>query len=198
MACAWAHPSCPGQGSGLGIRGRRESNSCQRALRTLAGESAPAEKVQAIVTMPDCGNLGAETLVSFWQRPNPDIRLLRSWTVASAEINDRRTYRAARAALVDPSRSESFRLAALEVLVAGFDPSMAVTFPTPTKPMYSSYVGTGFINHRSTAKGPQTVGVEARGDLILLLKQLVGSDPNERIRKVAAELGPTLERRRLR
>ena len=67
-----------------------------------------------------------------------------------------------------------------------------------SKPMESSYVATGFVNHRAKKKGPHTVGTEARGDLISILKQLEVSDPNERIRRVAAELRPELERRRPR
>lgn len=44
-------------------------------------------------------------------------------------------------------------------------------------------------------KAPQPVGPEAKDEVLSVLKKLAASDPNERIRKVAAELGPLLERK---
>jgi hypothetical protein len=148
-----------------------------------------------MVSMEQCGDAGVETLVSYWRQPKTDTVLLGALTAASSRANDRRTYQAARAVVLDPSRSESVRLAALTVLVAGFDPDIAVAFPVPTKPMYSTYVGMGYTSHASKRPGPQPIGPEAKADLISLLKPLADSDPNERMRKVAAELGPLLERR---
>lgn len=168
---------------------------CERARRTLRIDRPSSEKVQSMVTMGQCGDAGVETLVSYWRQPETDTVLLRALTEASARINDRRTYQAARAVVLDPSRSEDVRLGALTVLVAGFDPNIAVSFPTPTQPMYSTYVGIGFTSHASKRKGPQPVEPGAKADLISILKQLAGSDPNERMRKVATELGPLLERR---
>lgn len=172
--------------------------SCQQAVTALESGGSPSEEAHGIRTMQECGDLGIEKLVSYWQRPSLDAGLVRRLAAVSARVNDRRTYQAARAVVLNPSRSESFRLAALEVMVAGFDPSMAVTFPKPSKPMESSYVATGFVNHRSKKKGPNTVGAEARTDLISVLNKLAKSDPNERIRHVAAELGTVLDRRRAR
>jgi hypothetical protein len=168
---------------------------CERAGQTLRSHRPSSEKVQSMVTMGKCGDAGVETLVSYWRQPKTDTVLLPALTAASARANDRRTYQAARAVVLDPSRSESVRLAALTVLVAGFDPDIAVAFPVPTKPMYSTYVGMGYTSHASKRPGPQPIGPEAKADLISLLKPLADSDPNERVRKVAAELGPLLERR---
>lgn len=169
--------------------------SCEHAAQTLRSGGQSTEKVQSIVTMQECGDSGAEILASYWRSVSLDSILLRRLAAVSARMNDRRIYHAARSVVMDPSRTESARLAALTVLVGGFDPSIAVTFPTPTKPMHSSYVATGFVSHPPKAQGPQRVGSEAKDDLISLLKQLARSDPNERIRRVAAELGPLLERR---
>lgn len=141
--------------------------SCEHALQSLASGAPAAEKVKGIVTMQQCGNSGIETLVSYWRRPAVDTTLLPALANVSAGLNDRRTYQAARAVALDPSRSESFRLA----------------------------VGLGRNFHPPTRKAPQPVGAEARADVLSILKKLAASDPNERIRKVAAELGPLLQRR---
>jgi hypothetical protein len=169
--------------------------SCEQARQTLSSGGSRPEKIKSIVTMQQCGDVGAETLVSYWRQAGADTALLPALTAASARMNDRRTYQAARAVVLDPSRSEEARLAALTVLVAGFNPKIAVSFNTPTKPMHSTYVGIGVAPHASTRKGPQPIGPEAKSDLLNLLKQLAASDPNERIRKVAGELGPLLQRR---
>lgn len=168
--------------------------ACERERQTLSREASGVEKVKSMVAMQECGNAGVKTLVTYWQRQTTDTILLPALADASARINDRRTYQAARAVVVDPSRSESFRLAALTVLVAGVDRRIAVTFPKPTKPMSTSYVGLGRNFHPSTRKAPQPVGAEARPDVLSILRKLAASDPNERIRKVAAELGPLLKR----
>ena len=168
--------------------------SCDRATLTLKAGGPTPEKMSSIVTMQQCGNEGVRTLVTQWERPTLDTVLLPALANASAVVNDRRTYQAARAVALDPSRSESSRLAALTVLVAGFDRKLAVTFPTPTKPMQSTYVALGRNFHPPTKKAPQPVGLEARTDVLSVLKELADSDPNERIRKVAGELGPLLKR----
>jgi hypothetical protein len=169
--------------------------SCEQAKQTLSTGGPSSEKAKGIVAMQECGDAGVETLVAYWRRPAADAALVSALAGASVRLNDRRTYEAARAVVTDPSRSESERLAALTVLVAGFDPKIAVSFPPATKPMSSTYVGIGRVSHVPKRKGAQPVGPEAKADVIAILKQLAASDPNERMRKVAAELGPLLQRR---
>ena len=150
--------------------------------------------MQNIVVMKECDDAGIETLVSYWRQPTTDSALVSALGSVSARANDRRTYQAARAVALDPGRAESARLAALKVLVAAYDRRLAVEFPAATKPMYTTYVGMGRFSHPPKRKAPQPVGAEARPDVLAVLKQLAASDPNERMRKVAAELGPLLER----
>lgn len=121
--------------------------SCEHAMQTLANEGPTPKKVRGLITMQQCGNSGVKTLVAYWRRPALDTFLLPALANASAEINDRRTYQAARAVALDPGRSESFRLAALTVLVAGFDRRLAVSFASPTKPMNTTYVSLGRMFH---------------------------------------------------
>lgn len=170
--------------------------SCERAKQKLGPDRPSSDKQQGLVTMQRCGEAGVATLVSYWRQPAIDTVLLPALVEGSARLNDRRVYHAARAIVIDPTRSEAVRLGALTVLVAGFDPDIYVSFNTPTKPMYSSYVGIGRVVHTSKRSAPQPVGAEAKDDLISLLKLLAASDPNERMRKVAGELGPLLEQRR--
>lgn len=172
--------------------------SCERARQTLSTGATGREKARSVVTLQECGDAGAQTLVLLWRQPATDTVLLPALTAASVRINDRRTYQAARSVVIDPSRAESARLAALTVLVAGFDPNIAVTFPAPTKPMYTTYVGIGWVSHVPKRKGTQPVGPEAKADVSSILKQLARSDPSERMRKVATELGPLLARRKAR
>lgn len=169
--------------------------SCEQAKQTLSTGGTGPEKAKSVVTMQECGDEGAKTLVSYWRQPATDTVLLPALTAASVRLNDQRTYQAARSVVIDPSRSDLARLAALTVLVAGFDPNIAVTFPAPTKPMYTTYVGIGWVSHVPKRKGPQPVGPEAKTDVLSILNQLARSDPSERMRKVATELGPLLERR---
>jgi hypothetical protein len=167
---------------------------CEHAQQALAGEGPASEKAKGIATMQECGNSGVETLAAYWRRPAVDSVLLPALANVSARINDRRTYQAARAVALDPGRPEAFRLAALKVLVGGFDKRLAVGFPPVTKPMQTSYVALGSISHPSTTHSSQPVGPEAKTDVLSVLAKLA-TDPNERIRKVAAELGPLLKRK---
>jgi hypothetical protein len=113
----------------------------------------------------------------------------------SSRLNDLRLYRAARSVLLDGTQREPIRLSALTVLVSGYDPSLAVAFPAPTKPMRSTYVALGYPSHSNQHEGRYPVRGSARKDLPGVLNGLAASDRNERIRKVAQELGPLLMRR---
>jgi hypothetical protein len=171
-------------------------SACERSQKALSAVNVSRhEKSEAIVVMQECGDAGVLTLVTQWRQPAIDTVLLPTLAGVSSQVNDRRVYQAARAVLLDPSRPESVRLAALEVLVTGFNPKVTVSFPTPTKPMYSSYVAIGHVSHPPGRKAPQPVGSEAQEDVLSILRQLAVSDPTERIRKVAAELGPLLKQR---
>jgi hypothetical protein len=169
--------------------------ACDSAQQALAREGAASEKVKGIATMQVCGNSGVETLATYWRRPAVDSALLPALADVSGGLNDRRTYQAARAVALNPSRPEAFRLAALKVLVSGFDRKLAVGFPPVTKPMETSYVALGSISHPQASRSSQPVGPEAKSDVLSVLAKLAASDPNERIRKVAAELGPLLKRK---
>jgi hypothetical protein len=191
----FVHRPASAQEADSGLGRRQIAASCERAKHGKALAATRAEKVANIVALQDCGDDGVRLLSDYWRTAGDDSEVLAALAGVSARINDRRLYQAARSVLLDQGRSESTRLSALEVLVAGFDPSLAVAFPAPIKPMQSTYVALGHTSHRSSGQAPQPVGRHARKDLLVVLDGLASSDPSERIRKVAQELGPLLKRR---
>jgi hypothetical protein len=176
--------------------GRRQiAESCERAKHALPQAATKGEKIRNIVALQECDEEGVQLLRNYWRTAADDDQVVGTLASVSVRLNDRRLYEAARSVLLDNARSESTRLSALTVLVAGFDPSLAVAFPAPTVPMQSTYVALGHTSHRPSRKAPQPVGHEARTDLLTVLDGLASTEPNERIRKVAQELGPLLRRR---
>lgn len=174
---------------------RQIAESCERAKHALPQAVKKGEKIENIVALQGCGDEGVQMLRDYWRTAPDDSELVKVLANVSARVNDRRLYEVARSVLLDTGRSEATRLGALKVLVAGFDPSLAVGFPAPTVPMQSTYVGLGHTSHRPSRKAPQPVGDQAKADLLKVLDGLASTEPNERIRKVAQELGPLLRQR---
>jgi hypothetical protein len=151
-----------------------------------------AQKVTNIVALQECGNDGVELLADYWRQPGNDNEVVATLASVSSRLNDRRLYDPARAVLLNTSQPEATRLSALSVLVVGYDPSLAITFPTPTVPMRSTYVALGYTSHSNQQQGSRPVKGYAKNDLPGVLKGLAASEQNERVRKVAQELGPLL------
>ncbi len=176
--------------------GRRQiAESCERAKQGLPQAATKGEKIKNIIALQECGDEGVQLLGNYWEIATDDSDVVGALARVSARINDRRLYDAARSVLLDTRRSESTRLGALTVLVAGFDPSLVVGFAARTAPMQSTYVALGHTSNRPSRKAPRPVGDEAKSDLLTVLDNLASTEPNERVRKVAQELGPLLRQR---
>lgn len=174
---------------------RMVAESCDRAKHGKPQATSKDQKIANIVALQDCGDDGIESLRDYWMQDGADGDVTATLASVSGRLNDRRLYEAARSVLLNVNRPERSRLSALTVLVAGYDPSIAVAFPAPTKPMHSTYVALGQTSHANRKEGLHPVRGYAKSDLPQILERLATSDPNERIRKVAQELGPLLTRR---
>jgi hypothetical protein len=166
---------------------------CDRAKASKARATTRSEKIENIVALQSCGDDGVRLLREYWQTGGDDKEVVSTLSSVSARVNDRRLYDAARSVLLDKNGGEETRLAALTVLAAGYDPSPAIGFPAVTKPMQTTYVALGHTDHQAGRSGPQPVGSFAKKDLFTALDSLT-SDSNERIRRVAGEIGPLLKR----
>lgn len=171
------------------------AEACARAKANKPHATTSQEKFDNIVALQDCGEDGIELLTDYWRNPAEAESVVDVLAGVSGRVNDRRLYQAARSALLDRGRSETSRLGGLSVMVAGYDPSLAVAFSAPTKPMITTYVSLGHVSHADHEEKHQPVRAYARKDLPAVLRGLAASEPNERIRKVAEELGPLLARR---
>jgi hypothetical protein len=168
---------------------------CDRAKASKGRATTRSQKIENIVALQSCRDDGVRLLREYWQTGGDDKDVMNTLGSVSARLNDRRLYDAARSVLLDTHRAEDTRLAALSVLVAGYDPSLAVDFPAVTKPMYTSYVALGHTSYHPSRPASQPVGSYAKRDLFAVLDGLAASESNERIRKVGQELGPLLKKR---
>lgn len=187
--------SASAQGDYSDVGRRQIQESCKQAKHALPQAATKNDKVRNIVALQECGDEGVQLLRDYWRAVPDDSEVVGALAGVSARVNDRRLYDVARSVLLDTGRSESTRLGALTVLVAGFDQSLVAAFPAPTVPMQSTYVALGHANHRPSRKPLRPVGDEAKTDLLTVLDGLASTEPNERIRKVAQELGPLLRQR---
>ncbi len=190
-------PSCAAraQDDQANVAQEQIKHFCERAKHDKTTATDKQQKITNIVALQDCGDEGVGLLSDYWSQPGSDPEVSAALASVSSRLNDRRLYQAARSVLLDSGKPESVRLDALSVMVSGYDPTLAVAFPAPTKPMQSTYVSLGHTSHANQKEGRQPVRGYAREDLPKVLARLANSDQNERVRKVAGELGPLIARR---
>ncbi len=162
---------------------------CTRDKATLAHSGSRTAYIQAISNIQSCGALAGEVLAEEWRRPPTDSASLMVLAFVSGGVRDRRIYDAARDVAVSLDAAPVTRLAAIAALAAHADASVRLSYFVPAE----SSVGTnpGVRIERLThlpATGPwgPPLPESAFSDVVSLLSRLGDSDPDARVRTVAA------------
>ena len=107
----------------------------------------------------------------------------------SANVRDRRVYQAARDVALSPGASTTTRLAAIGTLVAHTDSNVQLVYLSNPEPSatHPSGVMSGRLTHLPELAPPGApLSASVWSEVVSLLGQLGESDPDNRVRSVAA------------
>lgn len=171
--------------------------ACDSAATNVRGGSHGNAYNNALAVLMTCSVTGPRVLAEQWSRPPQDSLAIRLLGDASINLRDRRLLAATKTAALDVSRPTPVRLTAIRVLVAYFDPSIAIDFRSPAQPVPtgSAYVMLGEWSHPIGRDGAEALTASIRSDVLAVLHQVQAAGGDVSVARVAEYLAKRLEKR---
>ena len=161
--------------------GRLNCVSASQIVARSHHQSLLADAYSVLIRCPGA----AATLAQVWNTPPSDSSTLAKLTRRSAGIADRRILAAKLPIVSNGLFNPSIRRAALEVVIAQYDPSYVISSSTWSDPEHTSVARDSDYYQKS---GEEPVTAIERQAIIDGLRRMAASDSDDRLRRVATRL----------